>query len=161
MTRLSAVLALFLSTAAAAGPPTVAPMDQTAIRAFLTRTLSAYVANRDAQPWRRAVTPAMQKLLGVNERLNHGDESEALGADPICGCQDWKTIRITDITLAPRPDGKVTATVRLANFGPSMRTFVMARTPAGWRVDDVLERGKYGLRSALLHDNARLSRKPR
>jgi hypothetical protein len=161
MIRLPALLALFLSAAAVAGPRTVAPVDQTAIRAFLTRTLSAYVANRDAPPWRRAVTPTLQQLLGLNERLNHGDESEALGADPICGCQDWKTIRIAGVTLAPRPDGKVTATVRIINFGPSTRTFIVARTPAGWRVDDVLERGRYGLRSALVRDNARLSRKPR
>ncbi len=158
MNRLLAILALVLSAAARAGSPTVATADQTAIRAFLTGTLNAYVADRDAPPWRRAMTPAMRQLLGLNERLNHGDESEALGADPLCGCQDWKTIRITGITLAKRPDGKVTASVGIINFGPSTRTFVMARTPAGWRVDDVIEQGKFGLRRALLRDNARLSR---
>ena len=134
------------------------PQDQTAIRAFVTYTFSGYVAEHDAPPWDRAFTPSMRRLITRNRQLNRGMESEALGADPICGCQDWKTILVTGIKLEPRPDGKVLATVAISNFESSTRAFVFARTPTGWRLDDVLERGQFGLRSALLSDNKRLSR---
>lgn len=157
MIRFAALLAPILLAATNVSPPVVTPSDQTSIRTFLTRMLTAYVANHDAPPWQRAFTPKMRKLLALNQRLNRGVESEALGADPICGCQDWKTITVTEIKLAKRPDGDVIATVRILNFAAETRVFVLARTPAGWRVDDVLEQGNHGLHRALLQDNARLS----
>lgn len=157
MLRLAALLVFSVWAPALAAGPTVTPPDQTAIRTFVTRIFSGYVAEQDAPPWDRAFTPPMRRLIARNRQLNRGIESEALGADPICGCQDWKTIHITGIVLVRRPDGKVLATVRFTNFGPSTRVFVIARTQHGWRLDDVLERGRYGLRNALISDNKRLS----
>lgn len=92
--RLAAVLGCSLWAAAVAAGPAVAPQDQTAIRTFVTRMFSGYVAVQDAPPWDRAFTRAMLRLIARNRRLKRGMESEVLGADPICGCQDWKTIRV-------------------------------------------------------------------
>ena len=156
--QVAVLLAWSQPVAAAAKGPALASRDQTAIRKFVTDIFSGYVAGRDAPPWIRAFTPPMRHLIAHNRLLNHGAESEAIGADPICGCQDWQTIRITGLALELRPDGKVLATVRFLNFGPSTRAFIVARTQRGWLLDDVIEREHFGLRDALLRDNWHLVR---
>ena len=156
MMKLIAVAAgVLLTEAAVAQAPSA--VDAAAIRRYLTTIYTSYRENGTPASWANAFTPATRRLIDVNIRLNNGEAGAASGADPICGCQDYGTIRVTGMTFAWRPDGRVTTRVRFMNFGPQNRTLVMERTPAGWRVHDVFD-ANVSYRTSIAEENADLSR---
>lgn len=78
-------------------------------------------------------------LLALFKRDRDAAKGEvgALGADPICSCQDYD-IRSVSPSVRPERDGVTPVTVRFRNFGgPSEVELRLVRTPAGWRIFDV------------------------
>ena len=73
----------------------------------------------------------------ADEAEASGDLPPALGADPICGCQDWDNLshEVESITI----DGdRAVARLTVSNFGePSARVLDLVKTPAGWRIYDI------------------------
>lgn len=168
MRQLGLVVAAFAVPAilaAAPGTASVAPADQAAIKAYLTKVLTSYKAGKPGQAnplpidWSTVLTPDLAALVDRNAKLNDG-VGVGNDADPICGCQDWDTIAVKGIALSGRPDGRVLARVSIVNTRPYARQFVMARTKAGWRVWDVIEtEGGYGsYRAAIVKENASLTK---
>jgi hypothetical protein len=60
-----------------------------------------------------------------------------LDYDPICNCQDWDKVAVTEVRIGWEP--MTTAAVTYSNAGKTFREdFTLRCTSAGWRVHDIV-----------------------
>jgi len=79
-----------------------------------------------------------------------------LDADPICDCQDWQALTLTQVAVTPRGAGRAEARVSFTNMAsPTTQTLLLVRDPAGWRVDDVRTADRPSLTAQLRESAAR------
>jgi len=155
------------SAASAAAPAT--PGETPA--AFAARVLAPYQA--DGQMWANTGTeaadaaqqawqnkfeadvydPALLKLINDNSDL----AAERSGGmdfdyDPLCQCQGAGAAYSV---VSARPDGaRYDVVVKSDETAQTPWTFVLARSPAGWRIWDVLEQNGRSVRATLTQHNA-------
>lgn len=65
-----------------------------------------------------------------------------IDADPICMCQDDSGMVIRSVTSAAQADGRVVSTVSFGDIG--VLVYTLERTPVGWRIAEVVDRGRSG-----------------
>lgn len=116
--------------------------DEADARSFIENTLDAYNSGNPVNYMGDPATVFEPDLANAIAALNaEGDATgtvpDALGADVICGCQDYEDISydITELTV----DGKqAVVDVTVTNFGESAdRTFTLSQTRSGWRIYDI------------------------
>lgn len=161
----------FAASSAAASSAAAEPRSQTGETpsAFVTRLLAPYQPK--GQMWAPTDTPAAQKALDAfqknydatfyapdfgkliddNTRLAEKADGPDLDYDPICQCQDSAT---TYSYVSGKPDGAhYDVTVTGHDKEQGTWTFVLADSPKGWGVWDVIAQGG-SLRAKLTKDNA-------
>ncbi len=95
--------------------------------------------------------PSFRKLIDDNTALSEKADGPDLDYDPICQCQDSAT---TYAYVSGKQDGAhYDASVGSADKGQGTWTFVLADSPKGWGVWDVIAQGG-SLRAKLTKDNA-------
>ena len=112
------------------------------VRAYIDTLLGAYNSGNPVNYMGDPATafePELAAKLGAlnAEGAATGSIPDALGADAICGCQDWDTVKHTIQSVTITGDrATVAATVTI--FGETAnRTFELLKTEAGWRVYDL------------------------
>jgi len=130
------------SVEASAPAPDTGEAETAAARAFVDGLFAAYANDTpldplgEPQPVFEPELAAALTALGKEAAAN-GEIPDALGADPLCDCQDYGEFshRITALTVTGT---RAEAEVAISNFGAkSVRRLIMLRTPAGWRVFDI------------------------
>ena len=146
-----ALLLLFATSPALAGEQTP--------RAFVAWIYSHYQGGaRDQQGVyldtparirRYFAPPLADRIIADRAAAAKRDEVPALDADPFIDAQDWD-IRHVAIQIDAANDRTARASVRFENFGKAETVRLeLMRTPAGWRVSDVLWPGGEGRLSHL------------
>ena len=151
--RLFFALLLIFTSPALAGEQTP--------RAFVAWIYSHYQGSADAKAGAGVmlVTPAQirryfapplaDRIVADRAAAAKRDEVPALDSDPFIDAQDWD-IRHVAIQIESANDRTARASVRFENFGQAETVRLeLVRTPAGWRVADVLWPGSEGWLSAL------------
>ena len=140
---------VLLALAALAQQPAATP------RGFVQQVYTQY-RNHDYSPLRRpdrTFAPELAAAIRTDARMAHG-EVGTLDGDPLCDCQDYERISLTIRALTRPTPRRAIARVRVA-LGidrPRDLTLELARTPAGWRIADVVSR-EGSLLSALRKAN--------
>ena len=124
-------------------PAAAVPAEREAqVRAFVNDLFGAYAPGGSGLDWREAQAvfdPELAGAIGAAIAKAEAQQTipDALGADPLCGCQDWADFdhRILDVSV----DGDVAKVgTRNTNFGGSTtRDLELVDTPQGWRVYDI------------------------
>ena len=130
-------------------------------RGFLAQVYAGY-RRRDYNPRGkpdRIFAPELATAIRTDEKLAHG-EVGYLDGDPLCDCQDYQKITLDIRALAQPTSRRATARVRvsLGIDTPRDLTLELARTPAGWRIADIVST-EGSLLAALRKSNAEQKRK--
>jgi len=129
-------------------------------RAFVERLYASY-SNEDYSPFEhpeRVFAPALLAAINEDSKLANG-EVGFIDADPICQCQDTAGMR-SSVASVTGSRGQATARITLSWQGTKDRRDVrlrLTRTPAGWRIADVITTDE----PSLLHDLQEANRKAR
>ncbi|MFL5296078.1 MAG: hypothetical protein ACJ798_06820 [Phenylobacterium sp.] len=165
-TLLALVLALAAPPGVRAAPKPIPPASAEAVSPtdFLTRIYARYrrpihaaVDYLSPPEDRRTFEPGLVSLIH-REQARHAEEpidwlSEA---DIFCECQDFEDVR-AKLTLGPVRGDRAEAAMTIADLGfrPKRLGFVLVRTPAGWRIWDLIGSDGHSLRRGLEADLAR------
>src|SRR5205823_9062981 len=99
------------------------------------------------------------RLAAAIAKDSSGGEVGALDGDPLCDCQDYGRLSARIVSLSQPDPRSASASVRVM-FGPHDRRNLrlsLVRTPAGWRVADVVDPYGRSLLAALQRSNAERS----
>ena len=145
-----AALALTVLTAL----PVPAAFDETP-EAFVRRVYARYGGAKGpgVATDRKGGAPFYSKDMldgfAASEAVGDGDVGP-IDYDPICGCQDYKNLRLKTVTVEKADESAATVRVGFANLGSTgRRTLILARTAAGWRIADIADSEKDGNKSVL------------
>ncbi len=97
-----------------------------------------------------AYSAELNRLISAGGPTGEGNE-RGLDADPICDCQDWQNLTLTNVAVTPQGADRADARVTFANSGgaPTTQTLKLVREAAGWRVDDVATAARPSLAAEL------------
>lgn len=130
--------------------------------AFVRSVYASYSRDPEARPPMAGDSPLvwsdrMMSLIARNEDLAKG-EMPYIEADPICNCQDWDNLLVTETSVGRAPDGAVLVTTRFMNGGQEQVSLLKleGNSSRGWRITDVLTPGYPGLYESLEASNARM-----
>lgn len=124
-----------------------------AVRVFLARLYAPYARpgmtqralDRPREWFEPRLAAAILRDAAESRRRN---EVGSIDADPFCQCQDGNPFRITVSNL--RVAGNMArARVRFTNFEPTTVDYVLVKTPAGWRIQDLGAPGNPSFRRLL------------
>jgi hypothetical protein len=141
---------ILLALAAAAAQPAETP------RQFIARTYAQY-RHSGFSPLARpnlVFTPQLTAAIGKD---SSGGEVGALDGDPLCDCQDYERLSVRILSFSQPGPESATASLRVT-LGPHDARNLrlrLTRTPAGWRVADVVDPYGRSLLQALQRSNAR------
>ena len=110
--------------------------------------------------WDESVyTPTLLALFARQDALAREAQRE-MGGDEICQCREWRDLRLLERNATATGEGRAEVTVRFENYGDEKRArLVLERTPAGWRVADLIDEFHAdGLLAALRHSVAQAER---
>jgi hypothetical protein len=125
---------------------------------FIREVYSHYALNRkgidfnDPQQTSLFFSPTLRNLIKQDLSLIHeGDASGALGADPICACQDYDDLKVIKVSIKKIGTDRAEAKVVLLNLGRFTYTLKIRLlwTSRGWRIDDISYEGMPSLRKML------------
>jgi hypothetical protein len=131
---------ILLWLAALAHQPAAAP-TATAPRGFIAQVYAGY-RHRGYNPLERPdriFAPELAAAIRTDARLAHV-EVGYLDGDPLCDCQDYRKLSATVRSLTRPSATTASARVRV-NLGvdaPRDLRLELQRTPAGWRIADVV-----------------------
>jgi hypothetical protein len=150
------ILFPILLAAAAPAAPGASP------EAFLNRLYARYEKGdlRPIEAQERIYAPGLVRQMRLNARLADG-EVGVIDYDPLCQCQDLAGLKARIGKVNGIGPGRAEVEVTLS-FGPgSERQQVrlrLVRTPAGWRVGDVMSEAVPSLLAELQRDNRERAR---
>lgn len=110
--------------------------------------------------WDESVfTPTLLALFARQDALARGAGRDT-GGDEICQCREWRDLVLIERTVTASGEGRAEVAVRFVNFGDEKRLrLILERTPAGWRVADLVDEFHGdGLLAALRHSVAQAER---
>lgn len=117
MRALCALLAISLTTSAAATPP---QPNTASAKAFVERVYAPYIAGDTKVDWLGASAPKVfaPSLLRLIHRDQEGHPGEvgALDGDPICNCQDFEAFTRFALDVRRTAPTRARATVRFHNL---------------------------------------------
>lgn len=121
--------------------PAILAASRTTPEAFVRSLLANYNQGiaLEAMPDNRAFfSAATSALIAENDRLA-GGEVGYFDADPICQCQDWMNIVVTDAetTTTDATHASVRATSRDGD-STLVQTYILIKEAGGWRVADIV-----------------------
>jgi hypothetical protein len=124
-------------------------------RGFVQQVYGDY-ANRDVhhleQRQAKFYTPKLYSLILADRSGNPGYVGN-LDGDPICDCQDPGDpgqLKVESITFSASSQGRLKADVAfLIVREPRKVTLLLLKTPAGWRIDDIMTKDMPSLRVFL------------
>jgi|GEM_PF-1125869 len=129
---------------------------------FVRSVYASYSSDPEARPPMAGDSPLvwsdrMMSLIARNEQLAKG-ATPYIDADPICNCQDWENLSVTETSVGRAPDGAVLVTTRFMNGGEEQVSYLKleGNSEWGWRINDVLNPGYPGLYESLEASNARM-----
>ena len=135
LARRSALAVLLLAPAAAAAQTDGSP------RAFVERIYRPYLQPGYAgtpldRPADYFTAPLAQAIARDQRAAERNNEAPQLNGDPFVDAQEFA---LSDLAIAVDVQGDTAAaTVTFRNDGKPMRILLdLARTPAGWRIDDI------------------------
>jgi len=99
-------------------------------------------------------SPSLIQLIRRDQHNTPKGDEGKLGADPICDCQDFEHLKITNLQIVKDSAQKATArlTVQLFSDDPSSTDSIKLRLiwlPQGWRIDDIESKKVPSLRKFL------------
>ena len=120
---------------------------------FLRGLYAPYVRGKAPDPTGNMAndifTPGLLGLIR-KDKASAAGEVGRLDHDPICACQDYDALKSLRIDLSSTGRDATHAAVSFLNNGQSVTVgFSLVRTAAGWRIDDLQERGIASLRAFL------------
>lgn len=97
-----------------------------------------------------AYSAELNRLISTGGPTGEGSE-RGLDADPICDCQDWQNLTLTNVAVTPQGADRADARVTFTNGGgaPTTQSLKLVREAAGWRVDDVVSTARPSLAAEL------------
>lgn len=110
--------------------------------------------------WDESVyTPELLALFARQDELAREEQRDA-GGDEICQCLEWRDLRLLERTVTAAGEDRAEVAVRFENYGEEKRArLILERTPAGWRVADLVDEfHSGGLLEALRHSVAQAER---
>ena len=131
-TVLAAVAALMVAGGAQAQPAA----DAKTVEALVAKIYAGYRAGSDPEAAHKALPfdDSMEKILAKVEETN----SEGVGFDPFCACQDYEITEVAVKAGAVDPTA-ATVTARFRNFGDwTTVIYKLVATPKGWRIHDLV-----------------------
>ncbi len=126
------------------GEPTQAEFDTTMREAARLERLppaeaKEQLASNEAAADAALYTPALAELMRRDRASTPEGELGALDYWPLCGCNDDMGLQLKQVKVTPRADGRMDAAYTLAGETASInRRAVLERTPAGWRIADLI-----------------------
>lgn len=155
---IAAVLAL---AGPAVSKPDRPPRASAGPEAFVRWVYGHYTPHNSTFDSQAAYSPGLKALFVRNARLLAGPDGgvgENNDIDPVCQCQDWTTVRITDLKLGPVSAGQVPVGVTFEDGSERQKLgLLLVLTTAGWRIDDILIGARdWDLRARLIDENRRL-----
>jgi hypothetical protein len=96
-------------------------------------------------------SPSLVQLIRRDQREARGEVGK-LDGDPICDCQDFDGLKLTEVRIAMDADSKATAFVTLlVSSDASARNLriLLVRLAQGWRIDDIATKETPSLRKLL------------
>ncbi len=149
MKRMMLPLACLLAWAAPDPAHSQAPAEQ-----FVRGIYAAYASpdapgSLDPRMAAQIFSPTLLNLIQRDKKV-HSGEMGKLDDDPLCGCQDSDGLELSGLRIAPLSNGMLRASIslRFASTTNRLQLF-LAKTPAGWRVDDVSSPGIKSLKHFL------------
>ncbi len=130
-------------------PPTPGGGDAAEVRALVTRLYDGYRRPIGDYGGDRTqfLTPALAQL-----EQQVIDRFETIAADAFCECQDYDNVSYAIREVLVRGD-RAGADVAFTNFGETIRIrLILLRTPAGWRIDDVVSSASESYSAGLRAD---------
>jgi hypothetical protein len=83
-------------------------------------------------------SPRLLALIRRDRARTPRGDAPSLEGDPICDCQDFEGLKLTDLKVAAAGAGRAVAAVRVRNAGATQTLKLDLVSAAGaWRVDDV------------------------
>ena len=130
-----------------AAPVAVSAAPETASAEAMIRSLYAAYAT-DAGKGVDLSDPAyfsgdlVEQNLAYQKREVEYDGEGTIEADPLCQCQDYEGLAVTALAMARTGPGTMDANATIKPFKDSADviklTLKLVKTPAGWRIDDVV-----------------------
>ncbi|MDP3404501.1 MAG: DUF3828 domain-containing protein [Brevundimonas sp.] len=109
--------------------------------AFVRELYAAYHDDPNIQSGRTdAVWSARTKALW-DENFEAAEGVGYLGFDPICACQDWLKLSVTELVVTPTGADSADAAVAFVNGEPPQtvrQTLKLVREDGQWAVDDIV-----------------------
>jgi len=93
--------------------------------------------------------PELLALIREDQRRSKG-EVGLLDHDPICSCQDFENLKVTEIQASPAGQNRAKAKVSFVNGGNAVEVgFLLVRRSGRWRILDIQEPDVPSLRRYL------------
>jgi hypothetical protein len=84
----------------------------------------------------------VEQNLAYQKRETEYEGEGMIDADPLCQCQDFQGLAVTALAMVPTGAGTMDAkaTIKPIKDDPEVShlTLKLVKTPAGWRIDDVI-----------------------
>jgi hypothetical protein len=84
----------------------------------------------------------VEQNLAYQKREREYDGEGMIEADPLCQCQDYQGLAVASLAMVPTGAGTLDAkaTIQPIKDDPEVShlTLKLVKTPAGWRIDDVI-----------------------
>jgi hypothetical protein len=105
------------------------------------------------------LSPSLLQIMHHDNELVQG-EAGFLDADPICECQDYGNIKVTEIAVKKINTSKSTAKVSFINFErPTIVEFSLLKINGLWHIDDISSADMPSMRAGLEREIKELSSK--
>ncbi|CND44770.1 DUF3828 domain-containing protein [Yersinia pseudotuberculosis] len=134
--------------------------------AFLKRIYAPYGSDDlspvpiDRTEPERIVSKRFMAVLQEDQALTLPGDQGYLGYDPICQCQDYQDLVVTNITILANDNKKSQATVTSRAFidgsGTVTTTFNLVAEDGHWFIDDIFDASQASIRDAIDANNKAL-----
>jgi Protein of unknown function (DUF3828) len=95
-------------------------------------------------------TPTIVQLIRHDQASTSRGEVGRLDFDPFCSCQDPDGLKLIGLNITPVSEGKAIAHTTLETSGGRIELrLTLAKVSGHWRVDNIVENGKFDLREIL------------
>jgi hypothetical protein len=118
--------------------------DVESARHFLEQLYAKYtVLEKEPNPLgndgAKLFAPELLALIREDQRRSMG-EVGLLDHDPICSCQDFENLKVTEIQASPAGQNRAKAKVSFVNGGNAVEVgFLLVRKSGQWRILDIQE----------------------
>lgn len=136
------------------GRPAIYEAARVGPEEFVRAVYAAYAADAMGEPLRPGQDPIFDRMLNAMigaDATRAGGEVGALGADPICDCQDIGNLTLDSVTVTQSGPQAAEAAVVFTNAGETKRqTLKLVKEGPMWKISDVLVAGRPAVTETLM-----------